>query len=975
MKKLLLIAVALFLSCSVFAQQPTTPPATPPTTVTPTTPPATVAPTTQPATVTPGAPPAAVRTVTPGLPDALDARDVSGVVKDSKGETVIGASVKLISAKDSLQTATNEDGIFIFKDVKLATFVITVKAMGMKTVIRKLLNNDVAKRITLDPIELFGENELLKEVVINGTPSITYKTDTVEYKASDYKVRANATVDEMLKKAEGFEVGTDGSLTFNGTAVAKARLNGKDYSGGDVAQAIQSLPADIIEKFQVVDDYGDQAGRTGIKNGDAQKVLNLTTRADRSVGNILRLSANVGPNGRHEERIFAQRINGNQQIGVNVALSNTLNGIASSGRQGNGGGGGGGNGSGGNTVSGNASVNYRDQLSKAVQVTGSYSINYSDANVLNLTSSLNSYKFFDKATNTERTDTLFNTTTSNNLTNNKTHRASVEFEITPDSSNFIRITPSFSLTNSTSSNMQDQLQKGFRNQSTNSVTSNSNNTPQLGLIAFYQYIFKKPRRNISIQFNLTSGDQKQNNEQNTLIRNLDKLPITDSVIHRIVARKNLSKNFRTSLTYVEPLSPSSQIEFNGQINYRGYDNSLLTDSVGPSGTVTRLEKATNIFNYSFTETRAALNYRLVKTKFNISLGATAIPTRLEGTNVSRGNIAVARSNFFLVPLFRFQYQWSRQQQLAINYSGTPSEPTFDQIQPVPDVSQPLNTTYGNPDLKPSFRHTASIRYSNYLSNSRLNLSGTINGSLNNNQVVSNTTLILTDKGTERETRYVNISGGKTVSGNYNISKSFSDRRYSLMLNGTASYDYSLGLNAGTRTQITTYNFRNSFGPRINPNDVIEINPYVSHSLTRSYNSLSTEKNNLNSDITRMSFNLEGRFYFGKDRSWTIEYDLSKNYVSGIANNVTKNPFVANAFIEKQMFAKRNGILRVAFFDIFNQNNFINRNITSTGYTDTRSNPLSRYFMVGFTLNLQKWSGRAQRDGRSLLRRGDGSFIY
>ncbi|MGY3214674.1 outer membrane beta-barrel protein [Mucilaginibacter sp. HD30] len=970
MKKLLLIAVALFLSCSVFAQQPVTP-------VTPATPPATVTPATQP-TTTPATTPAAVRPVTPGLPEPLPTREVSGLIKDTKGDPIIGATIKLISDKDSMQTAANEDGIFIFKDVKLATFVLTVKAMSMKTITRKYLQNDVIKRIILDPIEMFGENELLKEVVINGTPAITYKTDTVEYRASDYKVRANATVDEMLKKAEGFEVGTDGSLTFNGTAVSKARLNGKDYSGGDVAQAIQSLPADIIEKFQVVDDYGDQAGRTGIKNGDAQKVLNLTTRADRSVGNILRLSANAGPNGRHEERIFAQRINGNQQIGVNAALSNTLNGIATVGRQGGGGGAGGGGGStgsGGNTVSGNASVNYRDQISKILQVTGSYVVNYTDANVLNNTSAFNTYRTEDpRGSGVFRNDTLLSTTNSTNLNNNKTHRASVEFEFTPDSSNFFRITPSFSVTNSTSSSIQDQIQKGFRNQTSNSITSNTNSTPQFGLIAFYQYIFKKPRRNISIQFNLTNSDQTQDNTQKTDIV-ITSGTGTGSNIDRLVSRKNLTKNYRTSLTYVEPLSPSSQIEFNGQMNYRGYDNTLLTDDITPSGVYVRSDAASNIFNYSFTEMRAALNYRLVKTKFNLSLGATAIPTHLAGTNVSRGNIAISRNNFFLVPLLRFQYQWSRQQQLAINYSGAPTEPTFDQIQPVPDQSQPLRITYGNPDLKPAFRHTMSIRYSNYLSNSRLNLSGTINGSLNTNQIVSDTRVDLTDpRGNFTETRYVNINGGKSLSGNYNISKSFSDRRYMIQMNGTASYDYTLGLNAGQLQTVATYNFTESFGPRINPNDMIEINPYVSHRLQRAFNSLNSDAN---SNITRVSANLEGRFYFGKDRSWTLEYDLSKNYVTGIANNTAKNPFVVNAFLEKQMFAKRNGILRISMFDIFNQNNFVTRafNANNTGYTDTRSNLLSRYFMVGFTLNLQKWSGRAQRDGRNLLRRGDGSFMY
>lgn len=952
MKKFILIAVALFISYSVFAQQPA-----------PTTPPAT-----QPATVAPATQPAAVRPATPGIPDALAARDVSGVVKDSKGETIIGANIKLVSEKDSLQTATNEDGIFIFKDVKLATFTITVKAMGMKTIIRKYLQNDVLKRITLDPIEMYGENELLKEVVINGTPAITYKTDTVEYRASDYKVRANATVDEMLKKAEGFEVGSDGSVTFNGEAVTKARLNGKDYAGGDVAQAIQSLPAEIVEKFQVVDDYGDQAGRSGIKSGTATKTLNLTTRADRSVGNILRLSANVGQNGRHEERIFAQRINGNQQIGVNAAFSNTLNGIASTGGGGGGGqGGGGGNGgSGGNTLNGNASISYRDQLSEKLQVNGSYNINYSDATVLNLTSSLQAYNLGTKI------DTLFTTTNSTNKSNSKSHRASMEFEWTPDSAQFIRITPSFSLTNSSSDNISDQVQTGFRKQNTKSITSNSSNTPQLGLRALYEYTFKKPRRLFSVDFTITNVDAKTTNEQNTLIRDLSTALPTDSAIIRIVNSKNLTKTYRTSVIFREPLSPSASLEFNGVINYRGYDNSLLTDSLTPGGIYARVDRATNIFNYSFTENRAVLNFRLVKTKYNLLVGATAIPTHLEGVNISRGNIAISRNNFFLIPSFRFQYQWSRQEQLTMNYTGTTTEPSFSQIQPVPDQSQPTRVTIGNPNLKPAFRHTMSVQYSNYLSNSRLNLRGQLNASLNNNQIVQDNTILTSQKVTTTQTTFVNMNGGKTLSGNYNISKSFSDRRYMVQLNGQAQYDYTLGLSRGTPTHTSTYTFRTVLGPRINPNDVIEINPNVSHSLQRSFNSLTPAGN---SNITRIAANLEGRFYFGKDRSWTIEYDLSKNYVSGIANNVTKNPFVANAFIEKQMFAKRNGILRVAFFDIFNQNNFINRSISTSGYTDTRSNPLSRYIMVGFTLNLQKWSGRAQRDGRNLLRRGDGSFMY
>ncbi len=114
--------------------------------------------------------------------------------------------------------------------------------------------------------------------------SIIYKVDTVAYAASNYKVRKNASADEMLKKAEGLEVDNNGYITFQGQPVTKARIGGKDYTGGSVAQAIQSLPSDIIERFQIVDDYGDAAGRTGIKSGEPAKILEFKT----SVNNVLR---------------------------------------------------------------------------------------------------------------------------------------------------------------------------------------------------------------------------------------------------------------------------------------------------------------------------------------------------------------------------------------------------------------------------------------------------------------------------------------------------------------------------------------------------------------------------------------------------------------------------------------------------------------------------------------------------------------
>jgi len=905
------------------------------------------------------------------VPPPLALREVSGIVKETNGDVVMGATISLTSNKDTLKVATNEDGIFVFKQVKLATFVISVKAIGYLTSVRKYLNNDAVRRIVLDPLELKTDANQLNEVTINGTPSITYKTDTVEYRASDYKVRENSTVDELLKKMEGMEVGTDGSLTHQGQQVTRARINGKDYAGGNLAQAIQNLPADIVDKVQIVDDYGDQAGRTGIKDGDPGKVLNITTRADKSVGNILRLTASDGNDGRYDERIFAQRINANEQLGLIGNIRNTVNGVASTGINSGGNGqppAGGNNsagGSGGTTTSGGPSFNYRDQWSKAVQVNANYKYTFNNVKSINSSvgetfSSLGTTSFIRESNGSNRT---------------KTHSASFELEYTPDSSNFLRITPSFNYNGNTTANSSQYTQTGLLNQFSNGYSTSKNTAPTLGAIVLYQYIFKKPRRNVSIQFNLTHGDQQQDREQNTqiLYRDANQQLVKDSLIHRTVDRGNLNKNYRTSLTYVEPLGPLSQIEFNAQVNYRGYENNAVTSNIGEEGFPSVIDSLSNIYEYAFTETRIALNYRLNKKKYNLSIGFTAIPSHLTGTNISKGT-TTNRNNFYVIPILRFQYVWSRQHRISINYSGAPSEPSFNQIQPLPDYSDPQNPVFGNPNLRPSFRHSVNTIYNNYLPNSKLNLSATINTSLYDDQIISNV-IQVPQPGLRSflyETHYTNLSGTKSVTGNYNISKQLDNRKYNLAFNGLFAYGHSLGMSNDIKNIVTSWRFNERFGPRISPNDWLEVNPYFSYDINKSTNTLPGA---YNSNIKTTAMSIDGKFFLLKARTLTIGYNASKNYISGINNNISKNPLVVNAYIEKQFFKKKNGILRISAFDLFDQNNFINRSVTQNAITDTKTNALSRYGLVSFVLNLQKWTGSPKRNGQEMRRRGDGSFIY
>ena len=90
--------------------------------------------------------------------------------------------------------------------------------------------------------------------------------------------------------------------------------------------------------------------------------------------------------------------------------------------------------------------------------------------------------------------------------------------------------------------------------------------------------------------------------------------------------------------------------------------------------------------------------------------------------------------------------------------------------------------------------------------------------------------------------------------------------------------------------------------------------------------------------------------------------------NGLTGNVSKNPVIMNASVEKQLFKTKNGIIRLQAFDLFNQNSNITRSVTANSIIDTRGNKLNRYFMLSFTYRIQKFSGKQSQQKNPLPQR-------
>ncbi|NDC76793.1 MAG: carboxypeptidase regulatory-like domain-containing protein, partial [Chitinophagia bacterium] len=264
-------------------------------------------------------------------------RQVTGRLVDSSGAALPRANVKLYTpgARDTMRAVTNNNGAFLFKSVPSPRFAIVASNIGFTAAEKSFSFAATLEDIRLDAIVMTPSVTTLQEVVVT-TPPIVIKEDTVEYKIDSSMVKPNSMVEDLLKKLPGIEVDKSGNITAQGKSVTRVKVNGKDFFGGDPKAATRELPADIVDKVQIIDDYGDLANISGIKDGEPEKVLNIQIKKERNKGVFGRATGGYGTSDRYQATLNTNIFNGNRQFSVTGNLNNSN---ASVFNQGGGGGG------------------------------------------------------------------------------------------------------------------------------------------------------------------------------------------------------------------------------------------------------------------------------------------------------------------------------------------------------------------------------------------------------------------------------------------------------------------------------------------------------------------------------------------------------------------------------------------------------------------------------------------------------------
>lgn len=910
---------------------------------------------------------------------------VRGTVKNDDGKNLPGASVILYypGTTDSLKTVTNDKGIFTFSNVKKAKVEVITSYIGFKKFLSYYDYTEQTGEQNIWDIVLTPGDVTLETVTVEAA-KIQIKEDTVSYRIDSTMYRKNDNVEEVLKKLPGIEVDKAGKVTAQGKEVTKVKVNGKDFFGGDVTTATRELNADMVDKIQVIDDYGDQAAFTGVRDGEASKTLNIQLKKDKNKGYFGNVNAGIGTEDRYQAGLSLNIFNNERQVSILGNMNNTnastfnfgsgtmgnmMAGMASSMGIGRGGAGAGaafGNfgTSNGLNVTKSIGLNFRDQWGPKVSAYGSYSFSNRQSTTIQNVSQQN----------LQNNPTL-NLQNNRDYGENNNHRFSFNIEYKIDSFNYLKFSPNISVTNTSGENYSDflfnKLDGGDKINEGNINSFSDSKSPSLNGSILFNHRFRKKGRTLSVNLSANTGYSESTNDYGNYTTRYIPSFSQDTLL-QYIAQDNDNKSASIRASYIEPLSKTKSLEFNYSYSRQVTGNDRESYEIDPvTGDKTYIESRSNIFENIYTTNRVGANFRNNQKKFNYSLGFAVQPASIQSNSIS-GKYSFKQDIFNYFPVFRYQYNFSKSRSFSVNYSGSTRQPSYSQLQPVYDSSNLQYITVGNPDLRPEFTNNLSLRYNNFNFISGNVFFGTVNASFTNDKIVNN----IFDLGADptapnyrpgsQETRYLNADGFYTLSAFYNISRPIQNRKYVFNFGGNAAFNNNIAYLENEKNTGKNFVIGQRFSMDYKLKKWLESNIAVNFTFNDTKNATDDR---LNSTTRAWSISHNSRIFLPKGIVFT--YDMDKTINSGYGEGVNANPFIINANLEKQFFKSKKLSLKLQALDMLNENTSINRSVSAFAITDTRTNRLGRYFMLSCIFRLNKFSGKAPQQNRVMMGPGGG----
>ena len=206
---------------------------------------------------------------------------ITGVVAEENRKPLESANIiaKPLQEKASLKFAIADNkGRYRLELDKGVKYEITVSYIGYVEQVWITTPNDTEK--THDFI-LQPTGEQLKEIVIKHVfKPIVIKKDTITYDVKSFANGNERKMKEILEKLPGVEVDKKGNVTVQGKKVTKMLVEGKSFFGGGSKLAVENIPADALDKIEVIDHFNEVGFMKQVSDSD-DLAMNVKLKADK----------------------------------------------------------------------------------------------------------------------------------------------------------------------------------------------------------------------------------------------------------------------------------------------------------------------------------------------------------------------------------------------------------------------------------------------------------------------------------------------------------------------------------------------------------------------------------------------------------------------------------------------------------------------------------------------------------------------
>lgn len=909
---------------------------------------------------------------------------VQGKVLDKDNEGVIEfAAVRLLKKADStLVTGVNTDsrGAFLLNKVKDGSYIVEVRFINYEN---SFVPVEVAgKNVIVKNIYLQRKAQELNEITVEGIAAqMVIKGDTIEYNPAAFKLAENAVVEDLLKKLPGVTVDSDGKITVNGEEIRRIRVDGKKFFDGDMQMTTRNMPADMVDKVQVIDLKSEQARLTGFEDENTERIINLTIKENRRQGVFG--NATLG-GGMDKDKVALYDANAFVNVWLGDLRTTVTGGAnnANSMRSGRGRGGmmGGG---GGRTSTENIGININAELGTKTIAGGDVSYNHSSS---------------ESTTDSERDSyTRFGTnyTKSNNSSTRSNQEAGLsgEVEWVPDTISTFVFQPRinmgwsesmsggnsdyFTIVDDTINNVADTTQTSSNY--TNSSSLGTNNSANLTLMYNRKSPVKKGRTmtlNMTGSLSTSNTDGKNYNEK--LMHTLN-----DSVAIIDQENTNTSNSFNTNIrfSFVEPIfNLNNYLQLGVTFSANSSKSEKMQYNMGPDSIYNMLDSAySNRYNNLTMNQNIDLTFQHRETNYNYQIGITAQPFQNSSFNdyFIGQDREIKQSGINFSPNARLQYNLMpatgtttgitgarNRSFIRLDYRGRMQQPSVQQMQPVKNNDNLMRETVGNPDLIPSYNQNFQLQFSHNNSEKLSSMSLGLSGSFTQNQLVQNTIIDQTGKNWSQTVNAVDLPFNINPSITYNTPIFKNRLQFNSNTSGSFSRSYSYSDQSRSANPFQAENpdllrlgdkgISNSWNAseRISltfTTDWLEIGATGNMQYRGSKNTLNNNK--LTETFT---WSGTGNINLILPYNLNISNDFGYTARSGYSS-YTKNELLWNASVQKSVFNSL-GTVTLTLNDILQQRQNISESISDNSRSLSTSNSLTSYFMLSFTYRISQFGG-------------------